>query len=66
MRAALIAMIHADARRCGLSEDERRALQQRLTHVSSCSAMTLQQLRRVAAELRLAAKRLTPEKKETA
>ena len=65
LRVRLIAMIHADARCCGLGENERRALQRRLTGAASCSDMTLQQLRRVAAELHLAAKRMAPETEET-
>ena len=60
LRRRLIAVIHADARRAGLTDDDRVALQVRLTGCRSCSDMTIEQLRRVAGDLRTAAARLAP------
>lgn len=50
-RNRLIRMIHAGARDARITNDERRALQQRTTGVASCATMTINQLHDVIAVL---------------
>ena len=56
-RAALIRAVHYRARRLGLQEADRRAVQRRATGVDSCARMDLAQLRAVLRELDLIAAR---------
>lgn len=51
-RAHLIAAVHAGARRIGIDDETRRALQLRLTGHASCSEMSEQDLERVLDHLR--------------
>ena len=53
-RTRLIAAVHAGARRFGLDDETRRALQLRLTGHASCSEMTEQDLERIVDHLRRA------------
>lgn len=46
-RRRLVAAIHAEAKRRGISDDDRRELQRSATGVASCADMTLAQLGRV-------------------
>ncbi len=51
-RLHLLRAVHAAARDAGLDDSDRRALQMRLTGCASCKDMTLDQLKRVAREVR--------------
>lgn len=51
-RARMIARIHAEARRLGLDDETRRALQRRVTGIVSCAEMDSSQLGYVLDELR--------------
>jgi phage gp16-like protein len=53
-RKRLIAAVHAGARRLGLDEETRRAMQARITGHRSCAEMTEQDLERVLDHLRRA------------
>lgn len=61
-RTRLLAMAHVGAKRLGLDEDTRRALQQQMTGCPSCADMTLAQLRTLVAELNRRGARLTPKR----
>ena len=46
-RTRAIQAVHAEARRCGIDDEARRAIQRSVVGVDSCADMLLDQLRRV-------------------
>ena len=60
LRRDLLAAIHVRAKRLGLDEDTRRALQERVAGKRSCADMSIGELRAVADELRQADQRVGP------